>query len=828
MNSLRAPNRIFRRWASRTSGFRFQEYKRLDYPKAPALLRDRAEEGPKRYVGRRKLKKPKEVKEVTQKAKERTQKEAQKVATQKEATQTDDHTDSVTEHEFESQQEAVEFELAPGAVLREKLEIRLKHLKTRQKEFLAEKAAEVARVGGVFAVRKGLVPGIYLHWETAVKKAGKLSVSEWKKFDNVPEAKEWMGRYKTAPGDVMYNPYITQINFCNAQLAHKEEEVTMWYAVKAGRQIGVFKDWEEAADQVVGFPEPKYAAFASENEAYRFLGVSKRAFFESLELDPKETGDEIVKEQLNKDEKSSVYKQERDRKDFAIYGEARMSVMPPKGGSAGRIKMLLFKLLQAQGEINKMAALDKLRKFHIQDLFVELSDMAEEEKQECFASLQNEHLEDAWNVITEPEFWDFYWDHLRKGVQEEETTAGSVEASDGSGDTYLTASDMDSQPKSAYKSTTEIVEPSLKSAVASNGRKMTLAETLATLRQHESESAYNKPKFRSTQPQEYYTSNTLSDSASTLGSWLNGFETPKENKAAEKEEVSYDKLTNISGERVPGKDLVPVQHVSLNNYPTLKNDDYYTKKLFSRNIEYVEKTTTFRDEDSLDILRRFERNWRVFFTSIFRKIAPIAGNHSRRFDNVEAHVAYTDGSMNKHFQAGTSGKAGWGVHFENDLLPDVFGRVPGEQDIERAEILALVMAINTITKHPVYRNQKWELRTDSLWTQRMLEYGWEGQEPTEQMRSHKNYYLMTRLRSLLFINQDISLRYIKADGRYAGAAAADKLAKLGARQEVSESAELFGSEDEDLWKYDPAVTMYVNKVWMPHRPRMQEFPLDRF
>lgn len=49
------------------------------------------------------------------------------------------------------------------------------------------------------------------------------------------------------------------------------------YAVKIGRNVGVYKTWGECEAQVKGHPAAKYKSFKSESEARQFAGVSDDA-----------------------------------------------------------------------------------------------------------------------------------------------------------------------------------------------------------------------------------------------------------------------------------------------------------------------------------------------------------------------------------------------------------------------------------------------------------------------------------------------------------------------------------------------------------------------
>lgn len=48
----------------------------------------------------------------------------------------------------------------------------------------------------------------------------------------------------------------------------------LFYAVKKGRQTGIFRTWEETYDQVHGYPNARYLKFKTEKEALDFLSAN--------------------------------------------------------------------------------------------------------------------------------------------------------------------------------------------------------------------------------------------------------------------------------------------------------------------------------------------------------------------------------------------------------------------------------------------------------------------------------------------------------------------------------------------------------------------------
>lgn len=308
---------------------------------------------------------------------------------------------------FSSDKEALEYELAPSEIRQQKLTQKLKDFREMQADRQGLIDAKISQ-NGVFGVRKGRTPGIYLDWDTVVQEVGKMSDSEWQKHATIVAAQEYMGMYHISARDACYDPYEAPINQCERKLAEEvENEHTsniLWYAVKEGRTTGVFSDWEVAADQVIGLPNAVYASFNSEDKAYLYLETTKEEYFRSREV-KKEVAEELVAEQVKlRQEIDRVHREEEQRKVYRQQSETELYVNPPKGGSAYLVKKLLTKLIQIQAEINKMGDLDKKRKFYIQGLYHELTQMNEAEKEEALEALgEDEYLKGAWDVINDPE-----------------------------------------------------------------------------------------------------------------------------------------------------------------------------------------------------------------------------------------------------------------------------------------------------------------------------------------------------------------------------------------------------------------------------------------
>ena len=100
-----------------------------------------------------------------------------------------------------------------------------------------------------YAVVKGKTPGIYTDYKI-VREQIKGYPSQHKGFNTKEEAIQYYEQYKTAP------------------LTNKKGK---YYAVKIGRQPGVYRTWTECLDQTKGYPCAQFKSFVTEEEAVDFI-----------------------------------------------------------------------------------------------------------------------------------------------------------------------------------------------------------------------------------------------------------------------------------------------------------------------------------------------------------------------------------------------------------------------------------------------------------------------------------------------------------------------------------------------------------------------------
>lgn len=629
--------------ATLKSRFRGQEYKRLEIAKAPAAVRLLA---PNVRAAHPKKPKPSQLYYAVRQgsaanvyptfkaAKRATKGLPRKLAEIK---------------TFAEETKAFEYVLATDTHL-ERMTNRETAILIRSRKFRMERLRqEIQDNGGIFAVRKGLVPGIYLTWSEVLRETGTAYQSEWRKFATLEEAKDWMGPYKVSPNDVCYEPTIKELKqklqAARAREAQQNSASTdsaaaatrYWYGVKRGRKPGVYLDWEAVTEQVIGFKDAAYRKFDNENEAYGYMGTTKREYFEALEQDAATAGAEFTQER----EQAKLVKRAKQRIVLEQWREAQNAVDEEAAkmsnpADVNRVDFLLEyigNLLGIQAEFNKYRKLDLMRKNTMTDIMHELSDLSEEQTQ------------------------DF----------------------------------LDSCPSADIRKTFEV----------------------------------------------------------------------------------------------------------------LKDDT---------NIRDFKEHVKIRQEQKL-APQTFHQKWGKMHERLNNQVAYLATNYEQGYEDRDARVVYTDGAnLIGYRHEDDNSKAGWGVWFGLSDPLNAYGRVPGEQDSDRAEILALVMAIRIISRQPEYKNDLWELRTDSSWTAQMVSTGWTGLSASEGIRTHHNFHLLQRLRTLLYENQNIVIRTVRSHSYDLGNDKADRLAKMGASCEYQDTVKKYGRADEGVFIHDPVMVRKYPRV----------------
>ena len=99
-----------------------------------------------------------------------------------------------------------------------------------------------------YAVREGRKPGIYYSWEECKAQIHGIK-SEYKSFETLNEAEDYLN-------------HTSKNSF--------SEKV---YAVKVGREPGIYFSWDDCKSQVTGFSNAEFESFLKFEEAEEYLGL---------------------------------------------------------------------------------------------------------------------------------------------------------------------------------------------------------------------------------------------------------------------------------------------------------------------------------------------------------------------------------------------------------------------------------------------------------------------------------------------------------------------------------------------------------------------------
>ncbi|MCJ1307198.1 hypothetical protein MMC25_000844 [Agyrium rufum] len=106
-----------------------------------------------------------------------------------------------------------------------------------------------------YAVRVGHRPGIYHTYAECLEQVKGFKNATFKSFPNLTDAEHFVAgaNPSKAPGSGQYK----------------------FYAVKSGRQPGIYTSWPEAQKQIKGWSKPRHQKFSTRAEAQRFLDGSE-------------------------------------------------------------------------------------------------------------------------------------------------------------------------------------------------------------------------------------------------------------------------------------------------------------------------------------------------------------------------------------------------------------------------------------------------------------------------------------------------------------------------------------------------------------------------
>lgn len=150
-----------------------------------------------------------------------------------------------------------------------------------------------------YAVRKGKTTGIYTDFKLAQKQVNGFQNNEMKKFKHLLDAKKYLLRIGNNPFNLKahYRLRHTQVKIIGTiapldltvlkqdnlkaitkNLAKSTAKKPIYYAVKVGRQTGVYTDRQLALKQVSGYSNYQMKKFKNYSEAEKYLNSKKLVF----------------------------------------------------------------------------------------------------------------------------------------------------------------------------------------------------------------------------------------------------------------------------------------------------------------------------------------------------------------------------------------------------------------------------------------------------------------------------------------------------------------------------------------------------------------------
>lgn len=107
-----------------------------------------------------------------------------------------------------------------------------------------------------YAVRKGRKPGIYFTWDETTHQVYGYKNAEYKSFTSLEEAEQFMRSGNS---------------FNSITSKKKSNKTKKYYAVKQGREPGIYNTWEDAHEQILNYKNAMFKSFSSEEEAEDYL-----------------------------------------------------------------------------------------------------------------------------------------------------------------------------------------------------------------------------------------------------------------------------------------------------------------------------------------------------------------------------------------------------------------------------------------------------------------------------------------------------------------------------------------------------------------------------
>lgn len=113
-----------------------------------------------------------------------------------------------------------------------------------------------------YAVKEGRETGIFTRWAECLKSVSGYSKAQYKGFATKEEAESYMNGSRVK--DKIPEDIVKSIH-------ESEDDNVMYYAVKNGRKIGLYKTWEECKEQINGYSKAEYKKVTGKISALKYI-----------------------------------------------------------------------------------------------------------------------------------------------------------------------------------------------------------------------------------------------------------------------------------------------------------------------------------------------------------------------------------------------------------------------------------------------------------------------------------------------------------------------------------------------------------------------------
>ncbi|KAG3114891.1 hypothetical protein PI124_g9940 [Phytophthora idaei] len=141
-------------------------------------------------------------------------------------------------------------------------------------EYDSDNGYEYFEPSEYYAVAVGRNPGIYTRHKDAVEQVFGFPGFRMRRFDDYEDARDYLEEF-----DIFYD---SETEGSDLEEEPEDESDAWFYAVSVGRSTGVFLEFDDAVNQILGYPRARMEQFLDYEEAARFI-ENNQVFFDEEE-----------------------------------------------------------------------------------------------------------------------------------------------------------------------------------------------------------------------------------------------------------------------------------------------------------------------------------------------------------------------------------------------------------------------------------------------------------------------------------------------------------------------------------------------------------------